>query len=137
MKLTCDLCGNILTEIDGDHAICHHCGMEYGPDRLQELRGAMLPSDPVPPAPEKPIVSATPFVPEKPPVQEKPFVPEMPPVSEVPAAEPEPKQQQKSGCGTWFLIIMAILDLVVGTHGIVAAFCLIIVWIMSRFSSKK
>ena len=108
MKLNCDLCGDILTEIDSDHAICNGCGMEYGPERLQELQKVTPPSDPVPPAPVDPV----------------------PPV-------PEANPQQKSGCGIWFLIIMAILDLLVGTHGIVAVFCLLIVWLASRFSQKK
>ena len=115
MKLTCDLCGNILTEIDNNHAICNQCGMEYGSDRLRELRGAIPPSD-VPPAPEPPT-----------------FVP---PTSQAPSAEPEP-QQKKSGCGVWFWIIVAILDLLVGTHGIVAVFCLIIAFVVSRSSRKK
>ena len=107
MKLLCDLCGNILTEIDEDHAICNHCGLEYGPDRLQELRGAMPPSNPEPPA------------------------------SKQTSADQKTNQQQKSGCGTWFWIIVGILDLVVGTHGIVAVFCLIIALIVARSSKKK
>lgn len=103
MKLLCDLCGNILTETDHDHAICPHCGMEYGPDRLRELRVAAPPAEPHPKA----------------------------------TAEPEPQQKQKSGCGIWFCIIMAILDLVIGTHGIVAVFCLIAILIISWLSKKK
>lgn len=113
MKFNCDLCGHILTEIDSEHAVCDSCGMEYGPERLAELRAAaqkaapVQPSDPVPLAPKKPS-----------------------------AATQTKKQEQKSGCGIWFLIIMAVLDLIIGTHGIVAVFCLVIIWIMSRFSKK-
>lgn len=127
MNLTCDLCGNTLTEINENQAICNHCGLEYGPDRLQELRGAMPPVDPVPPQPPKPHIDPVPPAPPKPPVNPQP----------TPPVNPQPKQQEKSGCGVWFWIIVAILDLVVGTHGIVAVFCLIIAWLVSRSSKKK
>lgn len=102
MKLTCDLCGNPLHEINQDRAVCSYCGIEYGPERLQELRSAQ-------------------------PVTPEPSTPE-------PAA-PQP-QEKKSGCGIWILIIIAVLDLLVGTHGIVAVFCLLIGWIVSRLSKK-
>ncbi len=104
MKLTCDVCGNFLSVIDDEHAICNHCGIEYGPDRLQELR--------------KQATLAGTTAPKR------------------SAVDPEPKQK-KSGCGIWFLIIMAILDLIIGTHGIVAVFCLIILIIVIKFSKKK
>jgi hypothetical protein len=107
MKLSCDLCGHILTEIDDTHAVCSHCGIEYGADRLQELRAAM-------PSPE-PVSTAAPAE---------------------PAAESKPKKK-KSGCLIWFLIIMAVLDLIIGTHGIVAAFCLIILLIVALCTKKK
>jgi hypothetical protein len=104
MKLTCDVCGNFLSVMDDGHAICNHCGIEYGPERLQELHKQTIPADIT--APERSAV------------------------------DPEPKQQ-KSGCGIWFLIIMAILDLIIGTHGIVAVFCLIILIIVIKFSKKN
>ena len=108
MNLICDLCGNVLTELDDDHALCNHCGIEYGPDRLKELREAAAAAEPVPPEPEKPAA----------------------------VSEPKP-QKQKSGCLIWSLIILGLLDLVIGTHGIVAVFCLIIILIVSLVSKKK
>ena len=108
MKLICDLCGNVLTEIDDESAQCAHCGMEYGPERLQELRKAAPDPQPIP-------------------------IPE-------PEPKPEPEQEQKkkkSGGGVWFFLIMAAADLLIGTHGIVAVFCLLIAWIISRCSRKK
>lgn len=45
MQLTCDLCGDVLTEI-ADGAVCGNCGLEYGADRLQEKRAALQPSVP-------------------------------------------------------------------------------------------
>lgn len=137
MKLTCDLCGHILTETDTDHAICEQCGIAYGPERLQKLRAvATAPTfAPIPPAP-------TP-VPPAPPVEPTPaFEPSIPaePVSPVterpstPVTQEQPKQ--KLGCFTWFLIIMGVLDLLIGTHGVVAVFCAIIVFGMSLFPKK-
>lgn len=35
MKLTCDLCGGEL-RMNSGRGVCTHCGIEYGPDRLQE-----------------------------------------------------------------------------------------------------
>jgi hypothetical protein len=104
MKLTCDVCGNFLSIMDDEHAICNHCGIEYGSERLQELyKQAALSGATVP---------------------------------KQSALDSKPKQQ-KSGCGIWFLIIMAILDLIIGTHGIVAVFCLIILIIVIKFSKKN
>ena len=103
MKLPCDVCGHVLTELPGDRAVCGSCGMEYGPERLQELRQAAKPTPVTDPKP----------TPEK------------------------PKQQQKSGCGIWFWIILGLLDLIIGTHGIVAVFCLIILLCIVGFSKKK
>ena len=101
MKLICDLCGNPLTELAENHAVCDHCGMEYGASRLEEMRATEN---------KKNIDSKV---------------------------EPKTKpQQEKSGCGIWILILVAILDLVVGTHGIVAAFCVIIALIAGAFSNK-
>ena len=40
MKLTCDLCGAEL-RIHAGRGVCSHCGIEYGPDRLQEKRAAI------------------------------------------------------------------------------------------------
>lgn len=37
MKLKCDLCGGALQE-KPDGAVCSSCGLEYGPDRLQEKK---------------------------------------------------------------------------------------------------
>ena len=102
MKLVCDLCGSALREIGENHAVCDHCGIEYGASRLEELRGEA--SDPT----KKSDVEAK--------------------------VEP---QQKKSGCGIWLLIILAIMDLVIGTHGIVAAFCVIILLIVAACSRKN
>lgn len=121
MNLTCDLCGNTLTEINENQAICNHCGLEYGPERLQEMRQAIPPVDPVPPQPPKPPITP----------QQKP------PVNPQPKPPADAKKQENSGCGVWFWIIVAILDLVIGTHGIVAVFCFIIAWLVSRSSKKK
>lgn len=116
MRLICDLCGGNLTATDNQHAKCENCGIEYGPERLQEMRGAK-------PAP----------VPKSEPNPEPVFVFE--PMS---TSEPKPEPEKKnSGCGIWFLLIMAVADLVVGTHGIVAVFCLLIMWIIYRCSKKK
>lgn len=102
MKLVCDLCGNALREIGENHAVCDHCGIEYGASRLEELRAEA--SDPTKKSKDESKV--------------------------------EP-QQKKSGCGVWFLILFGILDLVIGTHGIVAAFCVIILLIVAACSRKK
>ena len=45
MKLTCDLCGSVLTDT-ASGAVCSHCGLEYGPDRLQEKRTAQQSAKP-------------------------------------------------------------------------------------------
>lgn len=127
MKLSCDLCGHILTEIDNDHAICDQCGMEYGAERLQELRREMPPEAPVIPVMDTPPVRPTP-VPPKAPVA---------PASDPTAEAKQPKQEKNSGVGIWFWLIVGLLDLIVGTHGIVAVMCLIIIWIISRSSKKK
>jgi hypothetical protein len=48
MQLTCDLCGGMLTEnADRTAAVCDNCGLEYGPDRLQEKRASLQPAEPV------------------------------------------------------------------------------------------
>lgn len=137
MKLTCDLCGHVLTETGTDQAVCAQCGLVYGSERLQELRAAAsaptfapIPpaSTPVPPAPQvEPISSFEPTPPVEP----------VPPVTERPSAPVTQEQpKQKLGCFTWFLIIMGVLDLLIGTHGVVAVFCAIIIFGMSLFSKK-
>ena len=103
MKLICDLCGSALTESAEDQALCPNCGLEYGPERLRELKAAQ----PKPQTPQK----TKPQNPQKNQPQKA-------------------NQKQNSGCGVWLLLAVGALDLVVGTHGIVAAFCIIILVVM-------
>lgn len=61
MKLTCDLCGGALQRKPGG-AVCENCGLEYGPDRLQEKMAQQKPADtkPIrkdPPVPKKPTAA--------------------------------------------------------------------------------
>lgn len=126
MKLICDLCGGDLTEINEQCAQCENCGMEYGPERLQEMRGVTTDPEPAP-------------IPKPVPVPKPVPTPKPTPILEpMPVSDPKPEPEKKnSGCLIWFLLIMAVADLVVGTHGIVAVFCLLIMWIIHRCSQKK
>ena len=150
MKLICDLCGGDLTEINEQCAQCENCGMEYGPERLQEMRGVTTDPEPAPipkPVPvPKPVPTPEPAPIPKPvptpkptPIPEPVSTPKPTPILEpMPVSDPKPEPEKKnSGCLIWFLLIMAVADLVVGTHGIVAVFCLLIMWIIHRCSQKK
>ena len=101
MNLTCDLCGNKLTATtDPNLAVCSNCGMEYGPDRLQEKRLELQPEEPevVTPAEPKVVVPAEPVQPAKP-------------------VKTEPKTEKgKPGLRRvmrW-MAIFAVLDLIIG-----------------------
>lgn len=100
MRLTCDLCGNILTATeDPDLMVCSNCGMEYGPDRLQE-KCAQQPAEPEVVTPAEPEV-VTPAEPVQPAEPEK--------------AEPK-KEKGKPVLRRvmrW-MAIFAVLDLIVG-----------------------
>lgn len=104
MKLICDLCGSVLPEESQDHAVCANCGMEYGPERLMELRAAASQAEP----------AAKLEIPAQTPVAEK----------------------KKSGVGIYiFLAIFGLLDIFIGTGGLVALFCLVIagiIWLFRR-----
>lgn len=102
MKQNCDLCGQALTRLDDDRAVCSGCGLEY---RVEH---------------EPKVSEAT------------------PPVNPTPVAQPQsPRKQSKSGCGVGILFLVAALDLAVGTHGIVAAFCVVIALNVVFFFKKK
>lgn len=139
MNLICDLCGSVLTQTDDSHAVCDCCGIVYGPDRLEELRKAAVHETPLPTAEENPKPQTIPEEPKSQQIPQEPKPWDIPtgPTPAKEPANPQPVPQQRSGCGIWTLVIVALLDLVVGTHGIVALFCLVIIWIISRFSTKK
>lgn len=118
MNLICDLCGTPLTEIDAQSARCSNCGLEYGPERLQEMRKAAATQEQKVTPGEKPKQQETPAQKQEAPANDK----------------KAPKKQ--SGCGVWTLLLVAGLDLVIGTHGIVAVFCVIILIIM-LYAKKK
>lgn len=120
MSLTCDLCGNILTATtDSNMAVCSNCGMEYGPDRLQEKRAELQPAEPVKPV--VPVLIEEPVKPEEPegptePV--KPVEPERPAEPVQPKPQPQKTETKKGKPGLrrvmrW-MAIFAVLDLIIG-----------------------
>lgn len=134
MRLNCDLCGGILTATgETDSAVCSNCGMEYGPERLQEKIAQFQEQQPAEPViPQEPKEPAEPVVPVLPVEPEKPAEP-------VQTQQPDRQAEAAPAKGKpglrrvirW-LAIFAALDIVVGVK-VTGLVCLVVIALLIFF----